>query len=309
MKKNRSTRLGAVIRLALVLGVISLLPTASHFAYAQLANSTTVTVPGIPSELINQFGRDTRLDTWNSQNLSTVKGSQIQVTTPAPSGGPGTPIIPKFANGINTPRIVSEGDNSAVQIADDAVVHGFLDVHEGILNTDTYKLCPACAPERQPVTFYSPVSIEPRPSIGTELSVRGEITASHILVSGSQGIDSGRIFVIARPGQTHTLQGNVLMNGGAVTIDSPFTIGQAGGVSIIKGPINLVGGDLNAAANISVAGTTNLTGNLAANANISVAGTSALKGVTNIGDPLVAPAVGSSMLTVWEGTQPLHKTL
>ncbi len=225
MKKIHSTRLGKLTRLAIILGVVSLLPTASYFVYAQAAG-TTVTVPGIPSQLINQFGRDTRLDNWNSGNMLTLKGSLVTTTAPSPTDGPGTPIMPKFSQGINTPRIVSEGDNSAVQIADDAVVHGFLDVHEGLLNTDTYTPCVGCAGVGQPVYFHDAVSINPSVAGGTALSVTGEITASHLLVSGGQGIDSGRINVTARPGQTSQLSGNVQFVGGTITISSALnTVG------------------------------------------------------------------------------------
>lgn len=274
MKKKHSVHLHSIARLAVVLGIVALLPTANHFAFAQNA-APTVTVPGIPSQLINQFGRDTRLDNWNSGNMPTLKGSLITTTAPSPTGEPGTPIMSKFSLGINTPRIVSEGDNSAVQIADDAVVHGFLDIHEGILNTDTYAPCNGCPLTQQPVLFHDAVSIKAPIGAGSALSVNGEIVADHILVSGTQGIDSGRISAIARVGQRHTLQGNTLLNGGSTTVDGPLYAGSAGAASILTGPVNFVGGDISISGNVTISGITQLTG------------------ITQVGNPL-APAVGQN---------------
>lgn len=229
MKQNSTHRWFSLVRFGFIVALVGLLPTASHFAYAQTI-STRIDIPGV-QDITSSVNR---LRTFTTGGVDLRIGDVLELNANNPSSTPGdNQPLPKFS-GVNTPVILSE--NGPVNIADDAIAHGFIDIHGGIVNTDYIgrhdRLCADCDDNideiiQQPVIILDDVAINNGTEGGGELRVNGQI---------------------------HSQTG--ISTNGYVSAQDSLTAGKVGSTSQITGSLNIVGG------NVTITGTTRTLGNL-----------------------------------------------
>lgn len=239
MKKTTHTRAKNIVAVAVLGFVLTALSGSSDFANAQLSSNlgnlnasqqvTQAIVPG--TNLRNDL--NTRLSNWRSSNQvlingvlkDVIEGDIINLSTDTPNGGPGTQPLPKFSRGLNTPVILNE--RGAVQITDDAVIHGFVDIHGGIANYDQ---------EGMPVGNDNGGELDQPVYIFDDVAIRSGTPGSSGSLNVSGAIVGGAV------GQLHQFTGDVRMISGNVNIGGPLTIENNvvnALPTVIKGPLNI----------------------------------------------------------------------